>query len=163
MKAWIALGVACSLTGCANPVARHYVATEAVNSREHVEPIAAPEVRATGDLPREERKLHEAGWVKIGSAEFSGLSQLNLGDVQAHARRVGAQVAIWTERSKRRESEGFKVRHHEPQSEGFDRLSSSAAPTTRTVESNVPSVAFREYFYEISFWRSRLAPARPPQ
>ena len=97
MNAARGVGLAAMLTilaGCANPVARHYVASGDAGEF-GLGATSAVEIRQTAILPDEEARLRREGWREIGRAAFQDTGTLNRAQLVAQARAVGADLVLW--------------------------------------------------------------------
>ena len=82
------------LAGCANPVARHYVASGDAGEL-GLDATTAAEIRMVASLPDEEARLRREGWREIGRAAFQDTGTLNRAQLVAQARAVGADLVLW--------------------------------------------------------------------
>ncbi len=82
------------LAGCANPVARHFVASSDAGEL-RLGATAAVEIRMAAILPDEEARLRREGWREIGRAAFQETGTLNRAQLVAQARAVGANLVLW--------------------------------------------------------------------
>lgn len=142
------------LTGCANPVATHYVAS---GDSGEFEPGAAVsvEIRETANLTYEEARLRRQGWREIGRAAFAETGTLNRAQLVAQARAVGADLVLWHGWSMEEKLEGASV-------EASDTDPAIEVPTRPGESPSAPRLAIRRSTdphkvtitrFTISFWR----------
>lgn len=151
--AWLAV-----LVGCANPVAKHYVALEGTDGPA-AGATAAVEIRQVVNLTEEEARLRRDGWREIGRAAFQETGTLNRAQVVNQARSVGADLVLWHGWSieENRLGEPHMTSAANP---GVDVSGSAGKPTYATVPVTGRS---RETYtvtvthVTISFWRQTAA------
>lgn len=149
------------LAGCANPVARHYVASGDAGQL-GLGATAAVEIRMVASLPDEEARLRREGWREIGRAAFQDTGTLNRAQLVAQARAVGADLVLWHGWSMEEQREGVVI-------VSSDTDPSVAVPGRPGESPTAPAPAIRRSReihtvtvtrFTISFWRK--TEAKPP-
>lgn len=145
------MGAAMGLGGCANPVASNYVASN-VTSAVEVSRSRAVEVRWVKNLDREGTVLRAAGWQLMGSSSFSEVAPPRSGQIEAQARRVGADLVLAANSRGRRQTDDFKLTQFDDRQPVYPQTSTDPHPPSRVVETTV-SASYQIDRFSFQFWR----------
>lgn len=149
------------LAGCANPVARHYVASGDAGEL-GLGATATVEIRMVASLPDEESRLRREGWREIGRAAFQETGTLNRAQLVAQARAVGADLVLWHGWSmeERREGMVYMTSDTDPGVYVSTGPGESPIATPRAVRRSREIYTVTVTRFTLSFWR-KPAPAAP--